>query len=124
MGSQRQRAAHSNGSSILFPPFRLDPVEQQLWHGERLVALRPKAFAILSCLLEQPGQLILRDDLLARFWGDLHLSEGVLKTQIAEIRQALGDTARVPRFIETAHRRGYRFIARVERLTPAAESTS
>jgi DNA-binding winged helix-turn-helix (wHTH) protein/predicted ATPase len=121
MVTQGHRAAGRDENPILFPPFRLDPVDQQLWQGDRLVPLPPKAFAILSYLLDQPGQLIPREELLARFWGDLHLSEGVLKTQIGEIRQALGDAARLPRFIETVHRRGYRFIGPVERTAPAAE---
>lgn len=100
--------------SILFPPFRLDLLQGQLWRGECLVPLKPKAFSILRALLEQPGQLLTQRDLLARLWGGMQLSDGVLKTQIAELRQALGDSARRPRFIETAHRRGYRFIAPVE----------
>jgi DNA-binding winged helix-turn-helix (wHTH) protein/tetratricopeptide (TPR) repeat protein len=97
-----------------FAPFRLDPVEQRLWRDEQLVSLRPRAFEVLHWLLERAGQLVTHEELLSRLWGDVHLSEGVLKTQIAEIRMALGDSARHPRFIETVHRRGYRFIGRFE----------
>jgi DNA-binding winged helix-turn-helix (wHTH) protein len=61
-----QHAANPDKSPIWFPPFRLDPAHQRLWHGERLVPLPPKAFAILSYLLDQPGQLVPHADLLAR----------------------------------------------------------
>jgi DNA-binding winged helix-turn-helix (wHTH) protein/tetratricopeptide (TPR) repeat protein len=123
MESEGSRPATRHKELIMFGAFRLDPMEQQLWHADRLIPLRPKAFAILNYLLEQPSKLISRKELLDRFWGDLHLSDGVLKTTIGEIRQALGDTAREPRFIATSHRRGYRFIGRTERATlPAAPS--
>ena len=102
---------------IVFPPFRLNPLEQKLWCGGVLVHLKPMAFAVLRYLLDHPGQLVTRKDLLARFWSDVHIGEGVLNTQIGEIRQALGDRAKEPRFIETVHRHGYRFIGRVESPT-------
>ena len=111
---------HGEGT-LVFPPFRLDPVEQRLWDGNDLVPLKPKAFAVLQYLVERPGRLIRHEELLAGVWGDgTHLSEGVLKTQIAEIRQALRDSARVPRFIETSARRGYRFIGQVEQPARAS----
>jgi len=54
----------------------------------------------------------------------MHVGDAVLKTQIRDIRQALGDSVRAPRFIETAHRRGYRFICRVEQQHDAAPPTN
>jgi DNA-binding winged helix-turn-helix (wHTH) protein/tetratricopeptide (TPR) repeat protein/type II secretory pathway predicted ATPase ExeA len=119
---------HSNEESpygqgegtLVFHPFRLDPLEQRLWDGNALVPLKPKAFAVLQYLVERPGRLIRHEELLSGVWGDdTHVSEGVLKTQIAEIRQALRDSARAPRFIETSARRGYRFIGQVEEHRPA-----
>lgn len=99
--------------AIHFPPFRLDALNERLWRGQQPIALRPKTFAVLRYLLERPQQLIRKEELLDRLWGDVSVSEAVLKTYLREIRQALGDSARSPRFIETAHRRGYRFIGRV-----------
>ena len=96
---------------ISFPPFRLDPVNEQLWRGRQLVALKPKTFAVLRYLLERPQRLVTKDDLLDALWAGVHVGEAVLKTHLREIRQALGDKAKAPRFIETVHRRGYRFIA-------------
>ena len=69
---------------------------------------------MLRHLLQRPGQLVEKQELLARFWGDVHVDEGVLKAQIREIRSALGDCAQEPRYIETVHRRGYRFVGKID----------
>ena len=70
-----------------------------------------KSFAVLRHLVEHPARLVSKDELLNAVWPGVHVSEQVLKVQVAEIRKALGDMHREPQFIETAHRRGYRFIA-------------
>jgi DNA-binding winged helix-turn-helix (wHTH) protein/tetratricopeptide (TPR) repeat protein len=106
---------------ISFPPFRLDPANEQLWRGRHLVALKPKTFAVLRYLLERPQRLVTKDDLLDALWAGVHVGEAVLKTHLREIRQALGDNVKAPRFIETVHRRGYRFIAAVHHA-PAKSS--
>src|SRR5262249_5892120 len=98
---------------IVFPPFRLDVADQQLWRGEEVLALRPKTFAVLAYLLERAGQLVTKEELLDACWPDTTMTYTVLKVCMREIREALGDDPKAPRFIETAHRRGYRFIARI-----------
>ena len=98
-------------NAIHFDPFCLDRTNQCLWRGKQAVALKPKAFAVLRYLVEHPGWLITKNELLDAVWLDAVVSEGVLKFCIREIRKALGDNAQAPRFIETLHRRGYRFIA-------------
>jgi DNA-binding winged helix-turn-helix (wHTH) protein/tetratricopeptide (TPR) repeat protein len=109
-----------------FPPFRLDPVNQCLWRrqdaGEdERVLLTPKAFAVLGYLVEHPGRLVTQDELLDAVWPDTFVQPEVLKYQIADIRNTLGDPARNPHFIETLPRRGYRFVAAVsERATAEA----
>jgi DNA-binding winged helix-turn-helix (wHTH) protein/tetratricopeptide (TPR) repeat protein len=105
---------------ISFPPFLLDPVNERLWRGKRPVALKPKTFAVLRHLIERPQRLVTKEELLDALWGDVQVGEAVLKTHLREIRQALGDDARAPRFIETVHRRGYRFIAGVHQVSAAA----
>jgi DNA-binding winged helix-turn-helix (wHTH) protein/predicted ATPase len=101
-----------------FPPFRLDPVNQCLWRrrdmadDERLL-LTPKAFAVLRYLVAHAGQLVTQDELLAAVWPETYVKPEVLKIRIFEIRSALGDRPKTPRFIETLARRGYRFIATV-----------
>ena len=76
---------------LSFGPFRLDPIERRLWKGSELVSLAPKPLALLSYLAERPGRLATKTELLRAVWPGVHVGEAVLKTCIAEIRQALGD---------------------------------
>lgn len=103
---------------FVFAPFRLDPVSQQLWHGEHLVPLRPKLFAVLHRLVEHAGRLVTREELRAAAWPRAVVSESVLRGTIRELRDALGDDATAARFIETLPHRGYRFIAPVTTRRP------
>ena len=101
-----------------FPPFRLDPGNQCLWRrteagdDERL-RLTPKAFAVLHYLVEHAGRLVTHAELLDAVWPETHVQAEVLKSHIFDVRRALGDHAKQPRFIETLARRGYQFIAAV-----------
>ena len=103
-----------------FAPFRLDLSDERLWHGYEVLRLTPKAFAVLRCLLVQPGQLVTKDVLIGTVWPETAISESTLTGCIWELRQALGDAARTPQFIETVHGRGYRFIAPITRAEPPA----
>ena len=101
-----------------FPPFRLDPINQCLWRlqetaQDERILLAPKAFAVLRYLVAHAGQLVTQDELLEAVWPETHVQPEVLKSRIFEIRSALGDRPKTPRFIETLPRRGYRFIAPV-----------
>ena len=96
-----------------FDRFRFDRANQRLEDASGAIRLTPKAFDVLRVLIERPGQLVLKDQLLAEVWPDTHVADGVLKVCMAEIRRALGDSATAPRCIETVHRRGYRFVATV-----------
>jgi predicted ATPase/DNA-binding winged helix-turn-helix (wHTH) protein len=98
---------------ILFSPFRLDPANQRLRRGEQVIPLRPKTFAVLRYLVEHAGTLVTKNELLDAVWPATAVSDTVLKTSIREIREALGDIAKTPQFVETAHRSGYRFIGEV-----------
>ncbi|MGH9839341.1 MAG: AAA family ATPase [Blastocatellia bacterium] len=98
---------------IIIPPFRLDTVNQCLWREEQAIPLTPKAFALLRQLIEQAGQLVKKEELLNAVWPETFVSDAVLKVCIGDLRKALGDDAKCPRFIETAHRRGYRFIGQI-----------
>ena len=104
-------------------PFRLDVLDERLWEREESVRLGRKALAVLECLLSQPGQLVTKDSLLTTAWPDTAVSEAVFTTAMRELRRALGDQARIPRFIETVHGRGYRFIAPVAETSVPALST-
>ena len=96
-----------------FAPFRIDGRGERLWRDTQVVALRPKTFATLRYLVEHAGQLVTKDELLNAVWPDTVVSDAVLKVSIGELREALGDQAKPARFIETVHRRGYRFLATV-----------
>lgn len=100
-------------SCLIFPPFRLDLASERLWRGTQPIALRPKTFAVLRYLIEHAGQLLTKATLLDAVWPDIAVSEMVLMVCIREIRRALGDDPKCPQFIETVHRRGYRFIGPV-----------
>src|SRR5499426_1496902 len=113
---------------IIFDPFSLDLVNECLWQGPKAIKLRPKAFAVLNYLLERPGQLVTKEELLNAIWPGTFVGDAVLKVAIRQIREALGDDPKSPRFIETAHRRGYRFIGQIadgdQKLSDEAENQS
>ena len=108
----------------VFSPFRLDPTNACLWRGDIRLALRPTPFAILQYFIEHPGQLVTKEELLGAVWADTRVSAAVLKGYIQQIRKALGDDARAPRFIETVQRRGYRFIAPLTTVQPSLRLVS
>ena len=104
---------------MTFGPFTLDPVSGRLFRSGAVVPLTPKAFAVLQHLAANPGRLFTKQELLDAIWPGVFVGDAVLKVTIREIRKALGDDAHAPQFIETAHRRGYRFLP-----IPAAQTGS
>src|SRR5262245_18210629 len=103
----------TNEKLICFDPFCLDLVNECLLRGSEEIRLRPKAFAVLDYLLERPGRQVTKKEVLDAVWPDTFVGEGVLKVAIRQIREALKDDPSCPRFNETAHRRGYRFIGQI-----------
>lgn len=100
---------------LLFPPYTLDTDSEQLWCLQELIYLRAKPFALLRHLVENPRRLVTHEELRRAIWPDTHVSHGVLREHLREVRAALGDNALRPRFIETVPRRGYRFLGQVNR---------
>jgi predicted ATPase/DNA-binding winged helix-turn-helix (wHTH) protein len=96
----------------------LDYGAERLWRDGREVHLRGKTFTVLRHLVEHPGELITKDELLTAVWPDTYVSVVVPMVCIRELRQALEDDAKAPRFIETVHRRGYRWIAPLTTTAP------
>ncbi len=96
-----------------FANFTLHPNERQILEGTRELVLRPKAFDTLLCLVRRHGHAVPKDELLDEVWPDINVSEAVLTHCIAEVRQALSDDVRKPRFVRTLSRHGYKFIAPV-----------
>lgn len=111
----------SSQQLIRFGVFELDPQAGELRrHGAR-VKLQEQPFLILRILLENPGRVVTREDLRKRIWpADTFVEfDHGLYSALARLRDALGDSAESPRFIETIPRRGYRFIAPVQAVTTA-----
>src|SRR5215510_4659749 len=81
---------------LSFDRYSLDLANEQLLHDGDVVPLTPKAFAVLRRLVEDAGQLVKKDDLLRSVWRDTHVSDGVLRVIILEIRRALGHDSVVP----------------------------
>src|SRR2546426_3395944 len=109
---------------IHFPPFDLDLANEQLWRGSAPISLRPKPFALLCYLVENPGRLVTKEELLKAVWPETYVSEGLLSTYIRDLRTVLGDDPAAPRFIETVVRRGYRFIAPLTTAPPVTSHKS
>lgn len=97
-----------------FGTYSLDQAGARLLKRGSTVALPPKALAALIYLVEHRGRLVSKDKLLDATWGHRFVSQGALKNTITTLRQALEDDPKSPRYIETVHRLGYRFIADVE----------
>ncbi len=98
---------------IVFDHFSLDLVNECLWVGSEVIKVRPKAFAVLNYLINRPGQLVTKEELLTAVWPETFVTDAVLKVTVRQLREALSDDPKEPRFIETSHRRGYRFIATI-----------
>jgi DNA-binding winged helix-turn-helix (wHTH) protein/TolB-like protein len=98
-----------------FGPYTIDPKTGELRRDGVSVPLQDLPFRLLSALVERPGELLTRSELTARLWGsDTYVdSTAGLNTAVAKLRDALGDNADQPLYIETVPRRGYRFIGAV-----------
>ncbi len=97
----------------------VDAVAHTLSRDGQLQAVEPKAFAVLLVLLRHAGELLPRDQLLDEVWGHRHVTPGVLTRAIAQLRGALDDDSHDPRYIQTQHALGYRFIGQLQ--DPASE---
>ena len=113
----------SGSRTFRFGDFSLESGERQLLRDGVEVVLRPKAFETLLCLLERHGHLIAKSELLDRVWPDTFVSESVLNHCISEIRKALEDDARNPRYLKTIPRVGYKFMNAAEEVIPTGPET-
>jgi DNA-binding winged helix-turn-helix (wHTH) protein/tetratricopeptide (TPR) repeat protein len=108
------------GGVLRFAGFDLDLAGPELRHDGRVIALRPKSLALISHLAQRPGQLVRKEDLVDAVWGQTAVSDATLARTLFDAREALGDDSREPRFIETVHRLGFRFLGRPD--APSASS--
>src|SRR5438128_1102768 len=103
-------------------PLRPDVANEWVWQGEQRLDLTPKAFAVLRYLMDHPGRVVTKEEVLRAVWPDTVVSEWALTTCIRKIRKALGEEAEAPQYIATVHRRGYRFIAPLTTAQPVQRS--
>jgi TolB-like protein/DNA-binding winged helix-turn-helix (wHTH) protein/Flp pilus assembly protein TadD len=103
-----------------FGPYELRPLTQEFYKEGTKLRLRPQPFQVLRLLVERAGDLVPREELCELLWSAetfVDFEHG-LNTSIKELRGVLGDSAEIPRYIETLPRSGYRFIAHVEGVEP------
>ncbi|MBV8359503.1 MAG: AAA family ATPase [Deltaproteobacteria bacterium] len=98
---------------LVFGSFQLDVANASLRRRKQALVLTPKAFNVLLYLVEHAGQLVTKDELWRAVWPGVTVTDAALAVCVSEIRKALRDETRTPRYIETVHRLGYRFIAPV-----------
>src|SRR5688572_29743744 len=109
---------------LMFGSCALNLASAQLARDGRVVPLTPKAYDVLRYLVEHAGRLVTKQELLDACWPEVFVGDAALKVCIREIRKALDDEVQKPLYIETAHRRGYRFISTVGAApAPAAAIT-
>src|SRR5881628_3111645 len=101
-----------------FGEFTVDGDQKVLLRNDSPLPLAPKVFDTLLILLDNRGRIVAKEELMNRLWPDSFVEESNLTFNIQQLRKALGDNARQPRFIETVARRGYRFIAEVNENSP------
>ena len=107
--------------TFAFGSFALDPARRELRNAAGAVKLAPQPFTILLMLVSRAGELVTREEVKQQVWGEntfVDFEQG-LNFCIRRIRAVLQDDAEHPVFIETVPRRGYRFVAPVERIDPA-----
>lgn len=100
--------------SFLFGPFLLQPERQLLLMDDKPVRIGGRALDLLTALVERPGQVLSKRELVSRTWPNLYVEDYNLKVNMASLRRVLGETYAAPLYIATVTGRGYRFIAPVE----------
>ena len=103
-----------------FGPFRLFAAQRLLLEHEKPLRLGSRALEILTVLVENPGELVTKEEPIGRVWPDTFVEEGNLRVHMAALRRALGDGQAGNRYVVTVPGRGYRFVAPVSVLEPSA----
>jgi len=99
----------------------VEPDLNRITRADRMVQVEPRVLEVLVCLASRPGEVFPKDKIIPLVWADTYVTDEVLTYSISELRKAFGDDARNPRIIQTIPRKGYRLIAPVVQLTPAAK---
>jgi len=122
-GSARRMAGEAGSSTaVSFGPFQLSPRQRVLLEAGKPVRVGSRALDLLIALLERPGELLSKDELISRVWPTTHVAEGNLKFQIANLRRALRDGQEGRRYLESSSGQGYRFVGDVTVVNDTAPS--
>ena len=109
-------------NSVRFGPFRLDLRAGELHQDDRRIRLQEQPFRVLKMLVEHAGEVVTREELQKNLWPNDTIVEfdHSINAAIRRLRDALGDTAEKPKYVETVARRGYRLLVAVEWVEPAS----
>ena len=118
------QATTTGEPAISFGPFRLVASQRLLLEGDKPVRLGSRAFDILTALVERAGEVIGKEELIARAWPATYVEEANLKIQVSALRRALGDGQGDNRYIATVVGRGYNFVAPIRKEEPSRASPS
>jgi DNA-binding winged helix-turn-helix (wHTH) protein len=102
-----------SATSMAFGPFRVFPTRRLVTEHDKPIRIGSRAFDILLALLERPGELVTKEDLIARAWPDTFVEATNLAVQVGGLRRALGDGIGHARYVINVPGRGYRFVAPV-----------
>jgi predicted ATPase/DNA-binding winged helix-turn-helix (wHTH) protein len=111
-----------DGRAISFGPYRLLAAQRLLLEGDRPVRLGSRAFDILTALVERAGEVVSKDELIARAWPATFVDDANLKIQVSALRRALGDGQGDNRYVVNVVGRGYNFVAPLRREEPSRAS--
>ena len=110
----------ASSAPLAFGEFTLDPTDERVRGPAGPIKLGNKAFRLLLQLVGERGRLVTKEELFSSVWDGTIVSEAALTSAVKELRRALGDDRKTPRFIESVYGRGYRFIAEVGEVATAA----
>jgi predicted ATPase/DNA-binding winged helix-turn-helix (wHTH) protein len=114
-GQAKSGPTPTDGRATSFGPFRLLAAQRLLLEGDKPVRLGSRAFDILAALVEHAGEVVGKEELIARVWPKTFVEEANLKIQVSALRRALGDGQGGHRYVVTVTGRGYNFVAPVSR---------
>src|ERR1700684_4210819 len=113
-----------DGRAISFGPYRLLAAQRLLLEGDKPARLGSRAFDILTALVERAGEVVSKEELIARAWPATYVEETNLKIQVSALRRALGDGQGDNRYIATVVGRGYSFVAPIRKVAPIHKEAS
>jgi predicted ATPase/DNA-binding winged helix-turn-helix (wHTH) protein len=113
-----------SGHVLAFGPFRLRPLQRVLQEGETPIRLGSRSLDILQLLIERAGELVSKDELIARVWPNIHVEDAALRVHVAALRKVLGHGRNGARYVENVTGRGYRFVAPVIRIEDDAPDSA